>query len=37
MLLETTQSHELLADTFYGVELKQDKILFTITPFDFEL
>jgi hypothetical protein len=36
MLLEATQSHELLANTFYGVELKQDKILFPITPFGFE-
>jgi len=37
MLLEATQSHELLANTFYGVELKQDKILFPNTPFGFEL
>ncbi len=37
MLLEATQSHELLANTFYGVELKQDKILFSNTPFGFEL
>jgi hypothetical protein len=37
MLLEATQFHELLASTFYGVELKQDKILFPITPFGYEL
>ncbi len=37
MLLEATQSHELLANTFYRVKLKQNKIIFPITPFSSEL
>jgi hypothetical protein len=37
MLLEATQVHELLTNTFYETKLKYvSKMSFPIRPFDFE-
>jgi len=37
-LLQVTQAHKLLTNTFYEAKLKDEGIVFfTTTPFDFDL